>query len=133
MSSPLSELFDDLSDGLVLLCRDRAVRYANRAARERFGIVQGNALRPAVRDTVLRWRDRGYVSQATMVSLPMPRPACPDERMLVSVFDGLLDGELALLVRAARSPSQLQVHLEAESARLARRVLGEISARTAGC
>lgn len=101
MSGPLSELFDGLSEGLVLLGREWSVRYANRAARERFGLVTEGRVCDGVRDTLLRWAHRGYVSGASMVSLPVPLPGRAQERMHVNLYEGLLDGELALLVRDA--------------------------------
>lgn len=101
MSGPLSDLFDGLSDGLILLGDDGSVRYANRAARERFGAVHQGQVCASIRDTLLRWRERGYVSDASSVSLPLPRAVQGEERMCVSLFDGLLDGELAVLIRGA--------------------------------
>lgn len=100
MSGALTDLCDKFSVGLVLLDKDGHVRYANRAARERFGAVDGSGVCAPIRSTLLRWREQGYVSGACSVSLPAPCAAHPDERMFVDLYEGLLDGESALLIRA---------------------------------
>lgn len=122
MSGALTDLFDGLCEGLVLLAQDGRVRYANRAAREHFGAVEGSALCPSIRDTLLRWHDRGYVSMSSMVSLPVPAASRPGERMYVSLYEGLLDGEAALLIRSApdaeRHDAVARLLLEAMSVEL---------------
>jgi len=101
MSSPLTDLFNDLSEGLILMAHDGQVRFANRAAREDFGAVEGTAICPAIRETLIRWRGRGYVSIKSTVSLPVSLASRAGERMYVTLYEGLLDGETALLIRSA--------------------------------
>ena len=105
MNRDLVDLFDALSDGLVLVGSGGQVLYANRAARHRFGAVRDDKLDPAISETLLRWRSLGYVSAASSVSLPVSSSQQAHERMLVSVFEAGVAGQTALLIRSMNAGS----------------------------